>query len=258
MGILGEARKAWVVFSLTLRYLLGTRRGIATALPALLPVVVAGSLAAAQVRPYDIGVFQIVMMPLFLQVVLIFVTLVPATALIREEIDDNTLPFLLARPISKPAIALWKYVGYLAAVLLVLLPPLIAAYGITQAYAGDAFTADLDVLGAFLAAASLGAAAYGAFFELLSVIVRRPLAAGLLFGFVWESIVGNIPGDVPRLSIIHYLRSVIKGLVAIGPLQGYRTDMSALVAGAVLAGFAVVVALLAAYAFQQQEFRQKV
>ncbi len=69
------------------------------------------------------------------------------------------------------------------------MPSLVLSYVVTQAYSGDGLGADLDVLGAFLATTALGGAAYGAFFLFLSVAIRKPLAVGLLFGFVWESIV---------------------------------------------------------------------
>ena len=130
----GSFRKAWVVTALTLRYLLTTRRAIATVLLALVPLILTLSLAAARVATFDVMLFQQLMIPLFLQVVLIFVTLVNATALIREEIDDNTLPFLLTRPISKPALVAYKYIGYLVAVLVVLIPPIVVAYGVTEAW----------------------------------------------------------------------------------------------------------------------------
>lgn len=252
-----EARKAWVVFALTLRYLLTTGRGVATAALAAVPLLLAGSLAAARVEDFDILLFQTLMVPLFLQVVLIFVTIVQATALIREEIEDNTLPYLLTRPVSKPAIALYKYTGYLVAVLILLIPPLIIAYAVTQGYAGDSFTSDIDVLAAFLVVTALGAAAYGAFFTFLSVLVRKPLAVGLLFGFVWESIVGSIPGDVPKLSVIHYLRSVLKDMIPVGPLSGYPSDFSASEASAVLLAFTVVVLILIMVVLQGMEFKQK-
>lgn len=250
-------RKAWVVTGLTMRYLLTTRRAIATVLLALVPVIIAFSLAAGRVARFDILLFQDIMIPLFLQVVLIFVTLVNATALIREEIDDNTLPFLLTRPISKPALIAYKYLGYLIAVLVVLVPPMILAYGVTEAYSGVGFGTDLDVLGGFLAATILGSAAYGALFLFISVLVRRPLAVGLLIGFVWESVVDSIPGDVPKLSVIHYLKTILKDVIAINPLAGYRTDVSAGAAAGILVAVSIALILLAAFVFQQMEFRQK-
>lgn len=250
-------RKAWVVTGLTVRYLLTTRRAIATVLLALVPLIISLSLAVGRVARFDILLFQDIMIPLFLQVVLIFVTLVNATALIREEIDDNTLPFLLTRPISKPALIAYKYIGYLIAVLVVLVPPIIASYGVTEASSGVAFGTDLDVLGGFLAATILGSAAYGALFLFISVLVRRPLAVGLLIGFVWESVVDSIPGDVPKLSVIHYLKTILKDVVALGPLGGYPTDVSAGVAAGVLVAVSIALIILAGLVFQQMEFRQK-
>ena len=250
-------RKAWVVTGLTFRYLLGTRRVIATALLALFPIILTVSLAAARVERFNILLFQDVMIPVFLQVVLIFVALVNATALIREEIDDNTLPFLLTRPISKPALVACKYVGYLVAVLVLVLPPVVVAYGVTEAYGGLGFTADSDVLWGLLAVTILGTAAYGALFLFISVLVRRPLAVGLLIGFVWESVVDSIPGDVPKLSVIHYLKTILKDVVAIGPLGGYSSDLSAGAAAGVLIAFSIAMVILSAFVFQQMEFRQK-
>src|SRR6266581_1146840 len=142
MGVTESARRLWVVISLTLRYLLGTRRVIAMLLLSAIPFILALSLAAGRVSAFNIDLFQRLMIPLFLQVVLIFVTLVNATTLIREEIEDNTLPFLLTRPISKPALVAYKYIGYLVAVLVVLIPPIILAYGVTEAYGGLGFAAD--------------------------------------------------------------------------------------------------------------------
>src|SRR6266571_693743 len=215
------------------------------------------SLAAGRVSAFNIDLFQRLMIPLFLQVVLIFVTLVNATTLIREEIEDNTLPYLLTRPISKPAVVLYKYIGYLVAVLVLLVPPIVLAYGVTEAYQGTALATDLDVLGGFLVATVIGSAAYGAVFLFISVLVRKPLAVGLLIGFVWESIVGSIPGNVPKLSLIYYLKSILKGMIDVGPLSGFTTDVSAGAAAAILIGLSIAFVLASMVVFQQNEFRQK-
>ena len=257
MTFADDLKRAPVVMALTLRYLLGTRRVIAMGLLAGVPVLLTGSLALAGVATFDIFLFQNLMIPLFLQVVLIFVTLVNATTLIREEIEDNTLPYLLTRPISKPAVVGAKYAGYLAAVLILLVPPVVGAYVITEAYEGVGLSTDADVLVGFLATTVLGSAAYGALFLFISVVVRKPLAVGLLIGFVWESIAGAIPGNLPKLSLIHYLRSILKGTIEVGPLSGFVTDVSAPLAVAVLVGATASLLIAAMLVFQQSEFRQK-
>lgn len=257
MGFAESARKFSVVTSLTMRYLLGSRRVIPMALLSAIPLILVVSLVAARSTEFNVVLFQTLMIPLFLQVVLIFVTLVSATTLIREEIDDNTIPYLLTRPIPRYAVVLYKYLGYLGAVLILLVPPIVLAYGVTEAYQGTGLTANLDVLGGFLVATVVGSAAYGALFLFVSVLVRKPLAVGLLIGFVWESIVGSIPGDVPKLSVIHYLRSILKGMIAVGPMTTYPSDLSVSIAVLILVGFTIAMVVLALMIFQQMEFRQK-
>ncbi|HLB68712.1 MAG TPA: ABC transporter permease subunit, partial [Thermoplasmata archaeon] len=177
--------------------------------------------------------------------------------LIREEIDDNTLPYLLTRPVSKPTVAVSKYAGYLVAAMVLLLPPVILAYAVTEVYAGTGLGSDADVLVGFLAATALAVIAYGALFFFLSVVLRKPLTVGLLIGFVWESVVGSLPGSVPKLSLIYYLQSVLKGMIPVGSLSGFATDVSAPVAATVLIVFAVIMLVLATVMFQKMEFRQK-
>ncbi len=243
--------------SLTVRYLLSTRRGLATLALSWIPLLLVASLALARVASFDILLYQALMVPVFLQIVLVFVTLVDATALVREEIDDNTLPYLLTRPISKPALALAKYAGYLVAACALLLPPVLVSYGVTEAYAGTGLGTDADVLAGFLAATALAVVAYGALFFFLSVALRKPLFVGLLFGFLWENVVGSLPGSVPKLSLIYYLRTVLKGTVSVGPFTQFVTDFSAPVAAAILIVFSVVMVALSAFLFQTMEFRQK-
>jgi len=254
----GAVRKGWVVTLLTIRYLTSTRRGIVTLALSWIPLLLTGALAIARVPSFDILLFQQLMVPLFLEIVLVFVTLVSAMALIREEIDDNTLPFLLTRPVSKPAVAVSKFTGYLAAGLAFLLPPVLVSYVVTEAYAGTGLGMDADVLGAFLAATALGVLAYGALFYFLSVAFRKPLMVGLLIGFLWESVAGFLPGSVPMLSLMFYLKSVLKGLVSVGPLSGFNSEnVSAQAAATVLLVFSIVLLIAAAALFQRMEFRQK-
>src|SRR5438132_14223535 len=123
--------------------------------------------------------------------------------------DYTSVRCFSTRSFSKPALVSYKYVGYLVAVLVLVLSPVFVGYGVTEAYGGLGFTADADVLWGFLAVTILGTAAYGALFLFVSVLVRRPLAVGLLIGFVWESVGDSIPGDVPKLSVIDYLKTIL-------------------------------------------------
>jgi ABC-type transport system involved in multi-copper enzyme maturation permease subunit len=54
----------------------------------------------------------------------------------------------------------------------------------------------------------MGVLAYGAFFTLVGVLLRRPVIPGLLFLYVWE-LLAHLPGYLPRLTISAYLRSLV-------------------------------------------------
>lgn len=257
VGFAETLGKGWVLTTLTVRYLMSTRRGVATLVLSWVPLLLTGALAVARVSSFDILLFQQLMVPVFLQIVLVFVTLVSAMALVREEIDDQTLPFLLTRPVPKPAIVVSKYAGYLVAALVLLLPPVVVAYAVTQLYAGVGLGVDADVLEGFLAATALGAMAYGALFYALSVALRKPLMVGLLIGFVWESIAGNLPGSIPQLSLLYYLKSVLRGTIAVGPLSGFSNEVSAPLAAGVLVAFSLAMLAFSVVLFQGMEFRQK-
>ena len=96
----GALKKGWVVTTLTVRYLVSTRRGIVTLALSWIPLLLTGALALARVPSFGILLFQELMLHIFLQVVLVFVTLVSSTAVVSEVIEDYTLPYILTRPVS--------------------------------------------------------------------------------------------------------------------------------------------------------------
>jgi len=54
-----------------------------------------------------------------------------------------------------------------------------------------------------------GLAVYGAVFALVGALVRRPLAAGLVFVFGWELLVLALPGGFKRLTVAYYLQGLV-------------------------------------------------
>jgi len=55
----------------------------------------------------------------------------------------------------------------------------------------------------------LGLAAYLSFFTFLSTWLARPILLGLAFGFGWENVIQYFPGTTQKLSIVHYLKSLL-------------------------------------------------
>jgi ABC-2 type transport system permease protein len=133
------------------------------------------------------------------------------TSLIADEVDDKTITYLFARPIPRGAVLIGKYLAYLAATVLLVLPSVVIVYflvvplgsgtaGLGVAF--PAFAADLGVI-------ALGLAAYGALFAFVGARIKRPLVVGLIFIFGWEPGVLLIPGYLRRATVAYYLQGLV-------------------------------------------------
>lgn len=222
-----EVGRFTTLVGLTARTTLSSRKGAVTWIVALLPLYVIGGLLAygSQVT---IEEYQEIVVPLFINIVLIVTALIHGSRLLKEEVDDNTLVYLTTRRISKASLVAYKFIGYYASSLLILLPPLIISYLLVVSSAGTPIGQDAPVLWALMSMGAVGSAAYGGLFLMMGFVLKRPLFVGLLYGFLWESIALQLPGDVPLISISHYLWSIGSNLVEVGMLSQYRTSLDLL------------------------------
>ncbi|MEE9173505.1 MAG: hypothetical protein V3U30_00850 [Thermoplasmata archaeon] len=208
---------------LTAKTTLSSRKGAVTWVVALLPLYVVGGVIAAG-QQVDIELFQILIVAL-LSLVLVVTALVHGARLFREELEDNTLAYLTTRGISKASLVAYKFLGYYASALVIVTLPIIATYFLAAASTGVPLAENIQVLGAFVTMAAVGIAAFGGLFLLIGFALKRALMAGLLYGFLWETLIPNLPGNVPLLSITHYLRSIGQNLVSTGILSQWITTL---------------------------------
>ena len=207
---------------------------------AAIPTLVELGLVAGRASPDALAQSaQSLFLSLTLAIVAIVVTLLVGVAQFRSEIEEDTLSYLWSRSIPREAVALGKYLGALGASVVLLLPLALLPLGIAGA-AGAPLPSDGVPL-AMIALTLLALVAYVAVFLFFGLVSRSALLLGVLFGFLWEELLPILPGSVPRLTVIYFLRSLGSDLVASGPLAGYPNP--ATVPGAVAAP------LLAALAF---------
>lgn len=205
---------------LTAKTTLSSRKGAVTWAVALLPLYVIGGVLAAGVEITKQDYLNIMMGPPptvtgLLTVVLVVVALVHGSRLFREELEDNTLAYLITRRISKASLVGYKFLGYYASALLIIALPMIASYVLAFSAAGLPLAENVEVLASFLSMAAIGIAAFGGIFLVLGFALRQALMAGLLYGFLWESVIPILPGNVPLLSINHYLRSAAQHIMGV-------------------------------------------
>ena len=135
------------------------------------------------------------------------------TTALGAEREEQTLVFLLTRPIPR-----WQ----------VLLAKILASLPLSCGIVMTSFALYCLLVGsigikAFLIywPAMLGMAiAYVALFQLFAVVFRHPTMLALVYALVIELFVGNLPGSIKRLAINYYGRSLIYGL---GLAEGLKT-----------------------------------
>jgi ABC-type transport system involved in multi-copper enzyme maturation permease subunit len=251
---------ARAVFDLALEGMVWSRRSVLMAILLGLPIVFAivyRVVLAAKLQAHLTGfdLYGFVIALYYVRNVLPLAALFYATALIADEVDGKTLTYLLTRPIQRGAILAGKFGAYLATTLALTLPSVIFTFFILTVrgerwgmgrYVPDLFR-DLGVV-------ALTLMAYGAFFTLLGVVLRRPVIPGLLFLFVWE-LAANLPGYLPRITITAYLRSLIHHRPAqegLGELFGQV--LPTVLCLEVLGGIIVVGLVAAAGIFSSREY----
>lgn len=236
---------SWVTF----RGSLSGARGIGLMVAAFLPAIVAAGLVAGGFSGGTlVGGYEALLLNLFFPLVLLLITLLLAVPLFRDEIDRESLSYLLTRTLSKPRLLLGKYLGYVGAALVVLLPPMVVSYAIV-ALAGSPPAGSLNgVLPALVLATVLGILAFGAIFLLMGLLTRNAILFGLFYAFIWEYLIGGLSGLAPDLSVMHFLLSIPTFYVSEGPLAGYSTSLTlaqAVIVPLLVAASALVLATLA-------------
>lgn len=159
------------------------------------------------------------------------VALLAAAAVLGPEIDDGSVVYLLAKPISRHVVAVSKYATAWAATIgLGALPLLVAGLVLD-------FSDPRRAL-AWAGGAALAGTVYSALFLGLAALTRHAVVVGLLFALLWEGLLGNLFEGIRWLAIGAWGRELS---AAISPLvEGTSTGLAyALIAALVLTAGAV-------------------
>jgi ABC-2 type transport system permease protein len=188
------------VVRLGARSLFGRWRGV---LLFVLPLVLIG--LAVLVRALvgeDQESAEAVLHNLGLAVVVPLVALLATSGLLASEIDDGSISYLLAKPVSRYTIVASKLAVALASVLAFGAVPMGVA-GLVLLPESPSFA-----LG-FALGSLLGGAAYCALFSWLSVLTRHAVVVGLIYLLIWEGLLGGLLDGIRWLSVTRWSSEVV-------------------------------------------------
>jgi ABC-2 type transport system permease protein len=191
------------IVRLGLRSVFGRRRGI---LLFVLPVILLGlSVLIRVLVGADLTAATHTLDGLGLAVIVPLIALLGTTGLLAPEIDDGSISYLLAKPISRHTIVISKLLVAVGCVVVFAVVPMLAA--------GLVLMLDQpDIALGFAVGTLLAGAAYCALFALLSVLSKHAVVFGLIYLLVWEGLLGGLLDGVRWLSITRWARMIIEQL----------------------------------------------
>lgn len=187
------------IVRLAVRSVFGRRRGV---LLFILPVVLVGLAVLVRVLVgEDLSAARDTLYGLGLAVIVPLVALLATTGVLAPEIDDGSISYLLAKPISRHTIVVSKLVVAATCVLVFAAVPMLVA--------GLVLLLDEPMLGTGFALGSLaGGLAYCALFALLSVLTRHAVVIGLIYLLIWEGLLGGLLDGVRWLSVTRWAGAI--------------------------------------------------
>ncbi len=212
--------------------------------------------------PYQLeDVEAVLIFGLIPQAFLPLAALLFSSGMVQDDVEEQTLTYLLIRPIPRWLIYLVKVAGtWLVISLLNALfttAALVAVYWGTGELATGALFQRAGILAAIL---SLSLFAYTAFFGGLSLLARRSLVLGVIYIIVFEGVVANNDFMIRHVTVMYYVRTLCVRWLGLR-VSDWAIDLAA--APSVntclltLIGTGSVLALLGAWLFRVREFRVK-
>jgi len=264
----GELSGLAVLLGLTLRQQLRGRRLLVLVVLYALPCVLAIVLRSlSRPAPTDILEFALVY-NLVPHVLAPLTALLFAGGMIQDEVEEQTLTYLLVRPLPRPALYVCKLLGTLFLTTLLVAASTTGLYlatywNTTEMWDGGVVKRVLLTAGIF----ALGQVGYCSLFGCLGVLTRRTLIAGVIYIVIFEGLLANLQFMVRSLTVVYYVRVMALRWLDL-PTQllnqwqsNWGLDLNKSPDGSScvlkLLGIGLAITVLAALGFSRREFRLK-
>ena len=260
-------RQIGAIFRLELEKNFLGRRAILIYLIALLPLF--PSLVLALIRPpgsewrdfnQNSVLYAILYNGLILRTVVFFGSAWIFMNLFRGEIIDRSLHYYFLSAVRREVLVVGKYFsGLVTSIILftgttVVAMLLVYSYFYSQSVRYFTEGRGLTQLLTYAGITMLACVGYGAFFLVVGLFVRNPIIPALVL-YGWEWINFLLPPLLKKISVIHYLNSLVPVPLNEGPFAVVAEPTPAYIAIPSMLGVTLLVLVLAAYRIRHMEIR---
>jgi ABC-2 type transport system permease protein len=251
------------LFILTLRQLIRGRRLLVVSLLFALPSVLAAvvNLAFRNAPPVEGTQFALIF-NLIPHALAPLAALLYATGIIQDEVEEQTLTYLLLRPMPRWAIYLTRLLATILMTSVLTAVFTAATFTVIALTAREPATAGLVELALKTAGLlSLVQVGYCGLFGLLGLLMRRSLLVGVAYIVIFEGIFASLDTIARRLTVMYYFRVLVIRWLKPASGNEWAIDMTtapqAQTCVLTLLCAGLVLAVAASLIFAGREFRMK-
>ncbi len=186
-----------------------------------------------------------------------------AAMLIGEDVETQTISYVLTRPVSRVAWISGRFCAYLAVTLGMLVLSFACLRASVTPFAAGGDGAGMSALGQYTFAAAMSLLGYGALCAMLGTFFRHPVVVGVLLIFGWQQVALLAPGATNFLTIRKYVATLLPhgGQSLQKVVENFAQELlhptisvSPLTAVLVLVGFSAAMLALAGYVVREKEY----
>jgi len=258
-------RQTGAIFSLETSKNFFGRRAILIYLLALLPIFMLGMLALVTIPTRNFVnlsmIYAWIYAGLILRTVVFFGCAWIFMNLFRGELVDRSLHYYFLSPVRREVLVVGKYLsGVVASVVLFVTSTIVSMlllYFLHFYSESSRYFFDGPGMGQLLTYAGvtiLACIGYGAFFLFIGLFFRNPIIPALVL-YAWEWINFLLPPLLKKISVIHYLNSLVPIPVSEGPFAVVAEPTAAWIAIPGLVLITILVLIAAGYRIRHLEIK---
>ncbi|MBN9122772.1 MAG: ABC transporter permease subunit [Planctomycetes bacterium] len=255
------------LFALTVRQHTHGRRLLVLALLYLIPCALAVLLRGVSRAPADALEFALVL-TLLPHGLAPLTALLYAAGVVSDEVEEQTLTYLLLRSVPRWELYLTKLLATLCVTVVLVSTAVLALYAAIYAGTPEFWSVALPRAGVVIGVMALAQFGYCALFGFLGLVTRRSLVGGIAYIVSVEGVLANLDFVGRSLTVVYYVRTLALRWLDL-PAEQLRqcqeswgmTEMEKLPSSGscvlIVLGVGAVVAAVSALRFARSEFHVK-